>query len=424
MAAGKASAASASPSRRRAARRTTCKTRAVLEGRAAGSSNGTKQFITNGKRADGRDRLRGHRSRPRQEGPLGLRRPDRHARLPRRRSSRTSSASAPPTPAPSCSTGLHDPRGPTCSARAARASRSRSRTSRAGASASPRRRSASRAPRSRPRSPTRRSARSSARSSIEHQSIGNMLADMHTRINAARLLIHHAARMRSEGLPVPLGSLAGQALRLRARRVGLLEGDPGPRRLRLPAGLPGRAPLPRRPHHADLRGHERDPAPAHRAQPRRMTRGADPTTANPPAARRRLGRADDRHHRARRSWCWSSCARRRAADPEASIPTGSATRCWAILAGDRARRSSTCATSSRARRGRAPRSARAAARPIPRSARVLMRALAIGGALVRDAAWRWAWCISSSAARRAGSSAPRCVTIALRLSYRPFDRLR
>lgn len=36
---------------------------------------------------------------------------------------------------------------------------------------------------------------------IEHQSIGNMLADMHTRINAARLLIHHAARMRSAGLP-------------------------------------------------------------------------------------------------------------------------------------------------------------------------------------------------------------------------------
>jgi alkylation response protein AidB-like acyl-CoA dehydrogenase len=36
---------------------------------------------------------------------------------------------------------------------------------------------------------------------IEHQSIGNMLADMHTRINAARLLIHHAARMRTEGQP-------------------------------------------------------------------------------------------------------------------------------------------------------------------------------------------------------------------------------
>ncbi|WP_106854629.1 acyl-CoA dehydrogenase family protein [Caballeronia novacaledonica] len=35
----------------------------------------------------------------------------------------------------------------------------------------------------------------------EHQSVANMLADMHTQINAARLLIHHAARMRTEGVP-------------------------------------------------------------------------------------------------------------------------------------------------------------------------------------------------------------------------------
>ncbi|MDX2218235.1 MAG: acyl-CoA dehydrogenase family protein [Burkholderiales bacterium] len=36
---------------------------------------------------------------------------------------------------------------------------------------------------------------------VEHQSIANMLADMHTRINAARLLILHAARLRTEGIP-------------------------------------------------------------------------------------------------------------------------------------------------------------------------------------------------------------------------------
>ena len=35
----------------------------------------------------------------------------------------------------------------------------------------------------------------------EHQSIANMLADMHTRVNAARLLVVHAARLRSEGVP-------------------------------------------------------------------------------------------------------------------------------------------------------------------------------------------------------------------------------
>lgn len=36
---------------------------------------------------------------------------------------------------------------------------------------------------------------------IEHAPIGNMLANMHTRINAARLLILHAARLRTEGVP-------------------------------------------------------------------------------------------------------------------------------------------------------------------------------------------------------------------------------
>jgi alkylation response protein AidB-like acyl-CoA dehydrogenase len=35
---------------------------------------------------------------------------------------------------------------------------------------------------------------------IEHQSIGNLLADMHTRLNAARLMVHHAARLRSAGI--------------------------------------------------------------------------------------------------------------------------------------------------------------------------------------------------------------------------------
>jgi alkylation response protein AidB-like acyl-CoA dehydrogenase len=35
----------------------------------------------------------------------------------------------------------------------------------------------------------------------EHQSVANMLADMATRLNAARLLVHHAARLRTEGKP-------------------------------------------------------------------------------------------------------------------------------------------------------------------------------------------------------------------------------
>ncbi|MBD1551527.1 acyl-CoA dehydrogenase family protein [Pseudomonas typographi] len=36
---------------------------------------------------------------------------------------------------------------------------------------------------------------------IEHQSIANLLADMHTQLNAARLLVLHAARLKSAGLP-------------------------------------------------------------------------------------------------------------------------------------------------------------------------------------------------------------------------------
>ncbi|NBB07977.1 acyl-CoA dehydrogenase family protein [Pseudomonas sp. SLFW] len=36
---------------------------------------------------------------------------------------------------------------------------------------------------------------------IEHQSIANLLADMHTRINAARLMVLHAARLRTAGKP-------------------------------------------------------------------------------------------------------------------------------------------------------------------------------------------------------------------------------
>ncbi len=35
----------------------------------------------------------------------------------------------------------------------------------------------------------------------QHQAIGHMLADMHTKLNSARLMVHHAARLRSAGVP-------------------------------------------------------------------------------------------------------------------------------------------------------------------------------------------------------------------------------
>ena len=40
-----------------------------------------------------------------------------------------------------------------------------------------------------------------AKAIIEHQSVANLLADMQTQLNAARLLILHAARLRTAGKP-------------------------------------------------------------------------------------------------------------------------------------------------------------------------------------------------------------------------------
>jgi alkylation response protein AidB-like acyl-CoA dehydrogenase len=36
---------------------------------------------------------------------------------------------------------------------------------------------------------------------VQHASVANQLADMHTRLNAARLMVHHAARLRAAGVP-------------------------------------------------------------------------------------------------------------------------------------------------------------------------------------------------------------------------------
>ena len=85
--------------------------------------------------------------------------------------------------------------------RKATAIASRSPTSSPAASASPRRRSAWRAPRSRRRSPTPRERKSLGKPLIEHQAINFRLADMATQIEAARQLYLHAARLRDAGQP-------------------------------------------------------------------------------------------------------------------------------------------------------------------------------------------------------------------------------
>ena len=116
--------------------------------------------------------------------------------------------------------------------------------------------------------------------------IQQKLADMQTEIEAARALVWRAARLKEAGRPHTRRGRPGQALRL-ARRAPLDgRGDPGPRRLRLHQGVPGRALLPRRQGDRDLRGHERDPAPGHR--PRAAGRGR---------ARVVVWRRPEQHHR-------------------------------------------------------------------------------------------------------------------------------
>ena len=92
------------------------------------------------------------------------------------------------------------------------------------------------------------------------QAIQHKLADMQTEIEAARALVWRAARLKEAGRPHTRRGRPGQALRLRGRPPPDRRGDPDPRRLRLHQGVPGRALLPRRQGHRDLRGHERDPA--------------------------------------------------------------------------------------------------------------------------------------------------------------------
>src|SRR6478672_10695668 len=91
----------------------------------------------------------------------------------------------------------------------------------------------------------------------DFQAIQFKLADMATEIAAARALVGGAA---TDG-----------------------RGDPGAWRLRLHKGVPGRAVLPRRQDHRDLRGDERDPA--HRDRPRNPRRAGRPARGSHPNGR-------------------------------------------------------------------------------------------------------------------------------------------
>ena len=121
----------------------------------------------------------------------------------------------------------------------------------------------------------------------EHQLIAGKLADMETRCEAARGLLYRFGRMVDEGADDAELTKASAMAKLyctRHRDGRHDRGSADPRRLRLHPGVPGRAHDARREDHADLRGHERDPAPRDRARDAEGVARVSPR-------RRRVGRS-------------------------------------------------------------------------------------------------------------------------------------
>ena len=147
-------------------------------------------------------------------------------------------------------------------ARRARQGHARSRCARstAGASGSPPRRSGSRRPRSTLATGYAKERNAFGGPIARFGAIQQKLADMQTEIEAARALTWRAARLKEAGRPHTVEGAQAKLFASARRAPPDRRGDPGPRRLRLHEGVPGRALLPRRQGHRDLRGHERDPA--------------------------------------------------------------------------------------------------------------------------------------------------------------------
>ena len=94
----------------------------------------------------------------------------------------------------------------------------------------------------------------------QHQAIQFKLADMATKVEAARLLTLKAARLKDAGERSDLEAGMAKLFASEAGKEVVEESLPHPRRLRLLEGVRDRAPLPRRAATADRRGHLRDPA--------------------------------------------------------------------------------------------------------------------------------------------------------------------
>ena len=101
----------------------------------------------------------------------------------------------------------------------------------------------------------------------EHQAVAFRLADMATRVDAARLLVHRAARRRRRRRERAEGGRDGQALRLRDGHVVHVGRRPDARRLGLLPRVPGREVDARRQARGDRGRHVRHPAPDHLAEP-------------------------------------------------------------------------------------------------------------------------------------------------------------
>ena len=92
-----------------------------------------------------------------------------------------------------------------------------------------------------------------------HQAIQFKIADMHARVETARLATYPRRLAQGSGQGVRRSRIAREARGQRGRGGQRPRGRADPRRVRLHRGLPGRALLPRREGPGDRRGHERDP---------------------------------------------------------------------------------------------------------------------------------------------------------------------
>ena len=142
----------------------------------------------------------------------------------------------------------------------------------------------------------------------EHQAIQMKLADMATKLEAARLLTKQRGRTQAGGRARRRRGRDGEALRERDRVRDRDRGAAHPRRRRLHDRAPGRALLPRRAADDHRRGHQRDPAARDR-----------PRSARPRVRMRRV----DRGLRRSSARCWHS---RRVVAVDRRPPTNKPTR--------------------------------------------------------------------------------------------------